>query len=385
MLRLSKSNIKCNIPLFYTYVCLILLVYTSGSMYNIVYRSFNGLAKIFTNIFLCIGVLRLGKKDFHQIILFLSGGVGLAFLTYMAGGSIKVYCTTSLRILGVFVFYLYCKKKNINLLKELDTFFFIIAVFYLIMWFLFDIGPFVDTGKSIIIDDLKFTNYFNIYYRWHDLRKVFGMRFNSCNGPFLEPGLYMIWLNYALIYELFFRKATSYIKAIILGLAVVSTTSTMGAILLCFVLGIYFLYRSKYYMRVVESLPVCVGVCAVLISIWIERKNSRIESLTGRLGDMYILLKGILEHPILGNGIGNLDTTNSFFLYVYDFGILGFALVAGWFFNIMKAKTDIMVKGVIMVWTVLSLCNEPIGTYNLFVLTAFCIYAYFKNNCPKIV
>ncbi len=385
MFRLLKLNSKCNILLLYTYICLILLIYTSGSMYNVVYRSFNGLAKIFTNIFLCIGLLGLGKRDFYKIILFFTGGVGLAFLTYLAGGSIKVYCTTSLRILGVFVFYLYCQKKRINLLKELASLFFFITIFYLIMWLLFDIGPFVDTGKSIIIDDLKFTNYFNIYYRWHDLRKVFGMQFNSCNGPFLEPGLYMIWINYALIFELFFRKKTNYIKAIILGIAVVSTTSTMGAILLCLILGIYFLYRSKNYMRVVESLPVSAGVCGILISIWIERKRSRIESLTGRLGDMYILIEGILEHPILGNGIGNLDTTNSFFLYIYDFGLLGLGLVTGWFFNIMKAKTDIMVKCAVIVWTILSLCNEPIGTYNLFVLTAFCLYTYFKGNCPKII
>ena len=242
---------------------------------------------------------------------------------------------------------------------------------YFICFLLFDIGPLTSRGTTVIVENAIFTNYYNIYYRWHDLRKVFGLMFNSCNGFFSEPGL---------IYELFIKERTNYYIAVFFALTVISTTSTMGAILLCGIALVYIYFNSSKIMRVLSLIPLAGLGYSIFNFIWNERINSRIESVEGRVGDIYKMVEGITEHPIIGNGTGSYDTTNSFFLLMYEFGLLGLLLMVFFIVSILKSKKNFRLKTVILMWLTLSLFNQPILYHNLFFFVVLNLYSYFRKD-----
>lgn len=386
-MRIQRKKIRFSRFSFsqmYMIIAMILLFYTSGSMYNIIYYKFNGTIKIITDIFLMISIVKIKRKDYGKIFVLITVGLVLAFLNIINNGNMSEYFGIFLRLIGVYIFCLYCLKNNVDTLKLLYKFSLLCAIIYFICFLLFDIGPLQDNGNLVVVNEQVFTNYYNIYYRWHDLRKVFGLTFNSCNGPFSEPGLYMIWLNYGLIYELFFKERPNYVIAFFFIVTVITTTSTMGAILVCVIIGTYLYFFGGKYMRIMTLIPCVYAVYFVVLFIWNERINSRIESVVGRIGDIYVMINGIIRHPIIGNGIGSFKTTNSFFSLWYDFGIIGMMVMGIFMVCIGKSKAELKVKLVVLIWLILSLFDEPIIYTNLFFFTAFILYSHF-TKCKKTI
>ena len=370
--------------MFYVILALLFLFYTSGSIYNTINYKMNGIVKTITCILLWISFFRIGRSNYAKIGLFVLIGLVLALVNLINKGDLLEYVVIFVQLLSVYLFYLFCNIKKVDVLYLLYKFCLICAGVFFVCFLLFDIGPLTSKGTTIIVENAIFTNYYNIYYRWHDFRKIFGLMFNSCNGFFSEPGLYMIWLHYGLIYELFIKEKTNYFIAVFFALTVI-TTSTMGAILLCGIVLVYLYFNNGKIMRVLCLIPLLGLGNSIFNFLWNERINSRIESVEGRVGDIYKMLEGIIEHPIIGNGTGTCDTTNSFFLLIYEFGLLGFLLMGFFVVNILKSKKDFRLKTAILMWLTLSLFNQPILYHNLFFFVALNLYSYFRKDKNKTI
>ena len=385
---MQRYNIskKLTFNKIYIYICLLFLFYTSGAIYNYVYDEYNGMIKAIAIALFSFGIIHIKKNRLSYLLYCLICIIIIGIFCLIAGGSMEMYMKVAIRIVSVFIFFLYCSQNKYDILEILYSFIIVIAVFFLICWLLFDIGPFVSIGKRILINtyeqsgrtyNLYFTNYLNIYYRWHDIRSIFGLSFNSCNGPFSEPGLYQIWLNFALWYGLFIKKDS--IKRItILVVAIVSTTSTMGAFILVGIIGIYVYSSGGKRAKLFSMIPLVLGVAIIFLYLWKERM-SRIESMTSRIGEIPMLINGIIRHPIFGNGMGSIETTNGFLVYLFDMGLLGACFITLWLRKILISKVDISIRIVIILWGVLSLFNEPVCYNNLFLFMIFVLYFKIGN------
>lgn len=135
-------------------------------------------------------------------------------------------------------------------------------------------------------------------------------------GPFWEPGVFQIYINFALLFQIYRRKKEKLWKNIILILGIISTFSTTGYICFCFIIIIYFMekflekIKKKYFIFLFFSI---IFGNLILKNSYIQNivfskfnsSNGSSSSFLIRLMDIKIYLKQWLEYPIFGQGITN--------------------------------------------------------------------------------
>lgn len=214
-----------------------------------------------------------------------------------------------------------------------------------------------------------------------DGRGFFGIR-NA--GIFWEPGMYQIYLNFAIIYLLYsgtewHKKLKKYLIAYLV-IAIGTTYSTSGYVL-CAALIVYYIlaYRKVNLKKIVLIiLGVILAIYAApLILNNINNKLSVGNSFNYRYNDIYIGVKLILKHPIWGYGInsdmyyqyhsistgvlrGNSNGIMNILIY---FGFIGLPIYFYCFTKTINIFKDVLSKesrGAIWIWLIVSVCSEPI-------------------------
>lgn len=137
---------------------------------------------------------------------------------------------------------------------------------------------------------------------------------------FREPGIYQVFLNIAIIFELFARKRKNELWLIILLIGVISTFSSIAymatvLILLGAVINGFFFERSKDNRRMILLLTfgLFIGVVACLVSPTVlsylssstEKWDVGHSSFYIRFNSILIALNIGLDSPIIGHGITN--------------------------------------------------------------------------------
>ena len=384
---------KIKIKEIYIYFILVLIFYTSGSIYNFVFYNLNEKIKFIFCICASLSIFVCSRKEIHSLFVFIAGSLFLVLWAILGNAYLDNIFTTFIRILSVYIFLLFCENKKIDILEYLYKVIFLIAIIYLIAWMLFDYGPFSKFGTSLVVEINKnmgyessgkwiYTNFFNIYFRWKNERKVLGMTIYASNGPFWEPGLYQIYLNFALWYGLLHQKKINYLKIIILIIAVISTTSTTGIFLLFIILGVFFYKKMEKKTAVCFLIPIGLVLYKIFTYVWNEKMINSLTNIQSRYNDTIFLVEKCLEHPIFGNGMGNTPAFNALLLYVVDFGILGFVLFLFYILKLFTDKNELAQKIVLTFWLILSLINEPIGYHSLVALILIMLYkTVIRKNC----
>lgn len=363
----------------YVYIVLILTTYTSGFIYNFVYYDYNSTIKwlLVGMIFFCLFFLT--KADYNKLLFFVLLEMFIGLWVIMGGGVMNNYIKAVVRITFMFIFYVFCNKNKINVLEYLCNLMVLYAAVYLAAWLIFDVGPLARYGHNLHVSieiaegqirSWNYTEFFHLYYRWHDSRRIFGVNIVASNGPFWEPGLYQIYLNLALWYELFRRKKFRW-AVILLTVAIIVTTSTMGAFILVIIWAGYLYNKQFPIAKVISVLPVIAATLFILNELWNEKKAYAISNVNGRGNDFMDLAQAFIVHPIIGNGMGNCPGFNALLIYIAEFGSLGIVFIIFIITMIMKKKGSLIGKMVLIAWLLLSLINEPIGYHSLFLLIVF--------------
>lgn len=385
----KNKPVAVRIKDIYIYTVLFFTFYTSGFIYNFVFYGLNKYMKAIAIAVVFLGIPMLKPSGFKKMIVFILIESFFVAWTLIAGGSLRVCITTALRFTSLALFFILCGEDRSRILSSVQKFIIVIAVVYLVAWLLFDIGPLVNLGQRLAVsiqhdDGTKrswvYTSYFNLYYRWHDSRALFGLVINSSNGPFWEPGMYQIWLNFALYYELFEKKADKRIVALLV-VAVIATTSTMGILEMAVILLGHFYSKRKKPAKIALLVPVLV-VMVVLLDYLIADKVSQVKgefSLDLRMSETVMLWEGFLQRPILGHGLGTAGAMNSLLLFIYDFGALALISIAVWCVGVYKNCKNWVQWLVMLAWAAMSMVNEPVLTMNLFFLVLMCL---FKREKP---
>jgi len=184
--------------------------------------------------------------------------------------------------------------------------------------------------------------------------KDYAFAYNRNSGPFWEPGMFAIFVNVALYFNLIIEKTFFSFRNIIFLLTIITTFSTTGYIALIFALLIYLLLYSKSKLNLVYIFCLIFG--AIFIANLDFMQVKILEQLQGsetngvsRFGAVLVHLKLISEYPITGVGDGaskiisnytDADSTANgisfaFVKYGIPLGIIYYALLLKACINIM--------------------------------------------------
>lgn len=242
---------------------------------------------------------------------------------------------------------------------------------------------------------LEVYSHFAYILFFHETAYDSGM-FVRPDGIFFEPAVYQIYLNLALILELFiFRNR---FRIIFIGCVVLMTQSTAGIMILFATLSVY---AAEEFLRTglrknVTPILATVLLLAILLPLAqynIEEKlfGERQGSSIARLYDFLTGINIAIEYPIFGIGfeverylresemfgyfatqmnwkeIEGRPNSNGIAQIVYALGI-----PLGLFVIVMILRQRILPKaGVIIIWSIVSLYSQALSFSPFFMLLAF--------------
>lgn len=177
------------------------------------------------------------------------------------------------------------------------------------------------------------TNFGEVSFRTILFSNVFseGNQFRN-PGIFREPGVFAIYLNFALIFILFFKKEKSFKKIIVLILTLLSTLSTAGILVFFLVLLLYFFKErsfKNFFISVTLGLitfSVFTFFPAVYDGIFAKLNTSDKDYLSSlsRLASLLTPLEIIKQNPYLGVGLTKFVT----YYEKFSLQLVGFTMKA---------------------------------------------------------
>lgn len=347
------------------YITAFFMVYESGSLPSII--SINDLWLDKMLLFIPIGIIALSalKTKANWTSLFIWT---MIFMIFIILNSVVCIDTTTnliyrlLIFLSIYLCVLYTELRNINfetIICHIIVFFaFTSAIIYLCVYILKVPIPhsFFYLGKN----GLRYFSYGGIYYDQGYSNIQFGMNLNRMTGPFWEPGVYQIFLNYALYRYVVIEKSNKFVIALLL-FDIFFTMSASGWLcaIVIIVIGIAkspkFTNKSKIFIFIFLSLFGGIATKFVLFSKFSETFSNK-SSAYIRMNDFLLGLKIFIENPILGIGFNNtepfmmrntyndtgiLGSSNGFMTIAYTTGIVGMVFVLlPFIYNIIKRKKE---------------------------------------------
>lgn len=171
-------------------------------------------------------------------------------------------------------------------------------------------------------------------------------------GIFREPGVFMIYLTFALMLELFFFKKRDIRNIIVFVIALLLTKSTAGYIITFLLLGFKYLFYSK--LKYLPFFFVIILCFVIFLFPHIEEEvfskldedNCNYLSTLSRISSVVLPIQMWLDNPFYGIGLGHFSSLYSIYA-MKEFGmdfrsdssstntILNTITIYGWWIGVM--------------------------------------------------
>lgn len=305
---------------FFEYILAFSFVLDARSMWLSADKFIPG-AKVLAYILLITGVIgcilssRVQQESLKKILyISLVVFVFLAFYVLIYPEYFLGYARQVISLYSIFI-YLFLKnehRKNI-LLKYADIVM-IIAVISLVFWILSSIlGVLHPTGyvysywsKSVV------PSYFDLYFTPQMDMNAWGILNVSARNCacFTEAPMSALNFGIALLIEVFINDSVNKRHIVILSLAMMTTFSTLGYLLLIYIMA-YLLFKSKSKYVIVKIIKVLIIPVALISLAFVARyiTTSRLDTGSGmeRTYDFVVGFRTWLSKPLFGYGYGNFD------------------------------------------------------------------------------
>lgn len=286
----------------------ILVVITSGT----VWASSNGIFKKILTFISIVLILKNIKNIFTKKIFYLLIFIILQLIySSVYPENIKIFIYWDIILLVALVLSEKRENKVLNIIYKFIIFY---SLFNIIMYSLIQFGiitsnKYIFLSEAEMIANKKYYSYYNLYYNWQKSQSVLGYEFMRNAGIFLEAGRYGVFLNFALIYELYVKEKASKFWLMIIIINTITTFSTTTIIILIIAITVrIFKNNNKGYLMAIKVL---VGIlfAVIMFNLAIKVINDKIygttDSFSSRKYDVEIAFKYFKEKPILGYGIEN--------------------------------------------------------------------------------
>lgn len=225
---------------------------------------------------------------------------------------IKILCMTSALLITLIVPFQRFTHAYNRVLYFLAWFSLVIEVLAYLTPALVRIMPVVTNSSGFQIRSLIFAGVFE-----HKL----GMQVIRSTGIFWEPGVYQIYLNIAICFELFVATRINRKHLTVYLLALAITFSTTGYIACIWILACYFLFfrgktvqsRFKSVLAFVVLLLIIAGLLMLFDSSILTQTvfgklfDEQNGSTNVRLASVVINLEILHDHPLFGIGMGRME------------------------------------------------------------------------------
>ena len=272
-----------------------------------------------------------------------------------------------------------------------------LAIITLLFYFLAEIIKFpmsyfvVYSGNSY-----RYYNYYEIFFTYH-----YNQVLPRLSGLFWEPGVYQIYLNWALFLYIFEEKENKRELLVLLS-SIILTKSTSGYCIAA-VLMVVYINKSRFFSKKNRMLLTIVGItfASIISAVVVYKKvqttgNDIYGSAFLRFSDISNGLSIFFKYPFTGVGFGNetefmeLDihgrgSSNGLISYAYMTGIIGLVIALYPFFRNIRISSYKLRQ---WIWTIMILIfnsTEPI--YNLpvmaYILAVEYVTAFKKTRIEK--
>lgn len=340
-------------------------------------------------------------KSIERAFVFLFYSFIFVFLEYLLFS--KTIFGFALRIMWLFAFILilFSKKSKPQIFLHCTyRIILFIAVCSLIIYFLVNIVKF-----DIPYDYVPYGNDRTFYRRYLGffyaagiyLRElpIWGIRVFRLQSFFWEPGVYAVYLIYALYYFVFKKKEKRVLEIVCLLLSIILTFSTTG---ICVGLALFVVYFVRNFpvnkcYRKFLYFPLGIFSLFIIYKVWIAKKTNSSGSISGsyslRVSDIVEGIKLIAKRPIFGWGYKNYlvfenaqnlgrGSSNGLITLGYTMGLVGLFIVLFPFVaNVFRSKKKVFFEEfVFLLVFVFTNMTEPLilNPFMLFLIS----YQYSK-------
>lgn len=378
---IKAKNINCINLWIYFYI--LFLILSSYSVYMVVFKIGTsvqlislGMSVLTLLIFVRVGIK---KTVFFVPLIVMIGFTAASLLT-----TTDTFAT--IMIFARFILLFYCvsilQRRDYDLLRIIYQCLFFLMTFYFCCYVIFDlIAP--NLGLSYIRESIVnldgistyrvFENHFSFYIRWATSVSFFGVNIKRLCGFCWEAGQYQIYLNFVLMYLLFFDKSSKKKKYKILftTLNIILCTSSMGFLVMVAMYMIALMQQKNKIVRVLSFIPLLVLGAFSMLSIIQAKSVDAVYSFTNRTSELGLITDILFHNNILGAENITTNGSNGLIRFLWAYGYLAIAAVIGIAVCIWKNKNLMELRRqriIFSIWLVLSLFNEPIEYFNFTLL-----------------
>jgi hypothetical protein len=380
--QISKSTIIS----VYLYLLAFLIIFSSGAILDQKYPNMAQALLLGLSIPAVLSVL-IYKR--YLMYLSLIPILFIAFNFITAPISISQYVTFIVKFIVVLLIIKYCMIHEKNLFKIFHNLIVGIAVYTLFTYVFFDVLSILPPSTEVI-NDKPYRVWLGLHFHGQ-ITSWYGMNVFRNNSIFWEPGVWQIYLNFALIYQLFFNKKVNKKVLTVLLINLITTFSTTGNIICLVILLVAFLRFKpktqatlflKYYLLV----PLVVGGVFVAIYLFNQKVSGGGQrSYSLRQDDLLVGWELFLQKPFTGWGflnnegyramVGVPNNSNGFISMLFQQGIAGaifylIPLVA--LFKKIASTRRAFTALIFTIFIVVSSASEPI-MYTNFISFLFCL------------
>lgn len=305
---------KINIELMVDTAIILLLLFASGTCYTSIHQSKVYMATLLILILLLVFKARARVSGKSVVLLsamfflnLITAGVNIDFdaVSYMG-----LFITL---VIGFCTCNLMEKERFCEVFLNIILFF---CVFSLILTVVSNIYP----AFILRFPVSEYRDFHNVY-GLHTFLGIYPSQINRNCGPFREPGVFEVYLNFALIIVMFRHNSDKRLlsKILLLAITIVSTESSTGIIAMAAIFAGYLFYRPHTrnkihkYLKMIVMVGLVISVVAVLtvpglLLLKLDSSSGAYSSYLTRHVGTLTDLKLWLDAPIFGQGITNYES-----------------------------------------------------------------------------
>lgn len=389
-------TLKINRERNWTYFYIFYLVLSSYSVYMYLNPKIATPIQLGMLLISMLTLLRFYKTGIKKSLLFIASAVVGLFTAVTVVTTVDTFSTVllGLRFLMILMCVFVFLKRNQDILTIIYQVLFFLMIFYFCCYVIFDLlapGLGLTTIREPIVNRdgistfVVYECHFGFYYRWATSASFLGIKIKRFSGFCWEPGMYQIYLNYILMYLLFFDKAQkrNWKRIGFTLLNVVLCTSSMGYLVAVFMLMIALMLQKNKVLRVVCFIPLSIIGFMAIRNIIVTKNIEAVYSFSNRTSELSLISDVLFRNSILGEAVSSQISSNGLIRFLWSYGYLAVAVCVyiGICIGTNNSRMCMMrQKMAFTIWLVLSLVNEPIEFFSF----TFLIIAFLIAESPKL-
>lgn len=208
----------------------------------------------------------------------------------------------------------------------------LISIFYYIVLHVFNIP--LSFNTIITNNNIKYNMYSFLYYENPQSSFTHNLRLS---GPFWEPGILQIYINFAVFYCLYIDSKINKKALLFLIISLIICYSTSGYLfcIILFAIKLGFSERVNNKTKFFIAIPAfLIGIITIIYLLYTKKNGLDVDSYNARVSDLLIGLEIFINNIFVGTGFNNLDiytsitgknrgNSNGLIQLMYTTGIVG--------------------------------------------------------------